>query len=80
MENDPKIWWIRGHLWQHVSLLQPVEADSREEAIKLFKEATATAKDVVIQGVSQDPEELIGTEFGDEPQEDKSPLTNRTIN
>lgn len=67
--------WIRANLWQHVQLLQPIEADSEEEALKLFREATATARDVVIEGVALDPEELIGPQFGDEapPSEDTPP-------
>lgn len=66
MDNEPKIYWIRGHLWQHVQFLQPVEAKDEEEAMKRFREATATARDVVVQGLAEDPEELIGPQYGDE--------------
>lgn len=71
MENDPKVWWIRAHLWQFVQTLTPVEAESKEHAIKLFKEATAQAKDVVIEGVSTDVEELVSFEDDETPQDPK---------
>jgi hypothetical protein len=82
LSNNPTIYWVRGHLWQHVQVLTPVEAKSQEEAIKLFREATATARDVVVEGVSTDPEELIGAEFGDDinSTEEDLPPAKRIIN
>lgn len=70
MENNPKMIWVRANLWQHVQILQPIEAESEEEALRLFKEATVTAREVVIEGVSEDPEELIGPNFGDQQVDD----------
>lgn len=66
MENDPKTFWVRAHLWQHLQVLHPIAAKSEEDALKQFREATKTARDVVIEGCSEDPEELIGPRFGDE--------------
>lgn len=66
MENNPKIWWVRAHLWQFVQTLHPIEASTKEDAIKVFREATATARDVVIEGVSTDIEELVSLDNDDD--------------
>lgn len=75
MENNPKIWWIKAHLWQFVQTFAPVEAATKEEALKRFREATATARDVVIEGISTDVEELISIE-----DEDEAPIDPKKIN
>lgn len=77
MENNPndnKVWWIKAHLWQFVQTLVPIEAGTKEEAIKRFREATATARDVVVEGVSTDVEELVSFE------DDSSPTDKSQIN
>lgn len=78
MNNDPKIWWIRGNFWIHQQCLVPIEADSEQEALSIFKEGTKEAKDVIIEGVSQDPEELMGPHFGDVVEDNSE--TKRVLN
>lgn len=81
MNNDPKTFWVRAHMWQHIQVLHPVPANSEEQALKKFREAVGDARDLVIEGVAEDPEELIGPQFGDNPidMDDETP-PDRTIN
>jgi hypothetical protein len=58
---------VKSNLWQHIYVIQPVEAESEEKAREAFLEMTKTAKDVIIDAVVDEDglEELLD----DEPQE-----------
>jgi hypothetical protein len=45
-------------MWQHIYVIQPIEADSEEEAAEIFIKGTPSARDRVIEEVISDPERL----------------------
>lgn len=61
------IYYIKANLWQHIDVIQPIEAESEDEAVKTFTTALeGKARDLQIEEVILTEERLKEVLIGDD--------------